>query len=66
LAAILVLLNWINDATAKPAGLGACFVKHVRSDGDHLAFLRLFLGGIGNDDFAFMACMALSGSWREG
>ena len=31
----------------------AGFVARTRADGDHLAFLRLFLRGIGNDDPAF-------------
>src|SRR5271157_1712754 len=30
----------------------AAFVTGSRPDGDHLAFLRLFLGGVGNDDAA--------------
>src|SRR5690606_1413357 len=31
----------------------AAFVAGARADGDHLAFLRLFLRGVGNDDPAF-------------
>ena len=31
----------------------AAFVARARADGDHLAFLRLFLRGVGNDDPAF-------------
>ena len=31
----------------------AAFVAATRSDSDNLAFLGLFLGGVGNDDAAF-------------